>query len=91
MVLATGDELIDDVSGAPDYVLSRIEPVNEVYPVSVQNGAFTNDYLVHSARIYAILVGDARRIHPRHNLFQISAGYSWYFPGDQRRTRYGYG
>jgi hypothetical protein len=61
-VLATGYELIDDIRRAPDYVLSRIEPINEVYPVSVQNGAFilTNDYLVRSARIHAILVGDAR-------------------------------
>jgi hypothetical protein len=36
MVLPTGYELIDDVRKAPDYVLSRIEPVNEVYSVSVQ-------------------------------------------------------
>ena len=83
MVLATGYELIDDVRRAPDDVLSR-EPINEVYSVSAQNGAFilTNDGLVRSARIHAILVGGARRIHHRHNSFQISAGYSRYFPGD---------
>jgi hypothetical protein len=92
MVLATGYELIDDVRRAPDYVLSRIEPINEVYSVSVQNGAFilTNDYLVHSARIHATLIGDARRMLHRHNSFQISAGHSRYFPGDQGRTRYGH-
>jgi hypothetical protein len=91
MVLATGHELIDDVRRAPDYVLSRIEPINEVYSVSVRNGAFilTSDYLVRPARIHAVLVGDARRIHHRLDSFQISAGYSKYFPGDQRRTHYG--
>lgn len=92
MVLATGYELIDDVRRAPDYVLSRIEPINEVYSVSVKNGALilTNDYLVRSARIHAVLIGDARRIHHRHDSFQISPGYSGYFPGYQGRTHYGH-
>jgi hypothetical protein len=41
MVLPTGSELINDVRRAPDYVLSRIEPINDVYSVSMQNGVFT--------------------------------------------------
>ena len=93
-MLVTGYELIDDLRRAPDDTLSRIEPANDVCPVSVQNGAFivhTNEYLVHTARIHAILIGDARRIHHRHNSFQIRAGYSRYIPGDQGRTRYGCG
>ena len=93
MVLATGYELIDDIRKAPDDILSRIEPINEVYSVSVQNGAFilTNGCLVCSARIHAVLTGDARRIRHRHNSLQISTGYFRYFPGAQRRTRYGHG
>jgi hypothetical protein len=61
MVLATGYELIDDIRRAPDNVLSRIEPIDEVNSASMQNGAFilTNDYLVRSARIHGILIGDA--------------------------------
>ena len=60
--MATGYELIDDIRSAPDNVLSRVEPVNEVYFFIVQNGVFirTDDYLVYSARIHAILIGDAR-------------------------------
>jgi len=94
-VLATGRELIDDIRRAPDHVLSRIEPINEVCSVSVQNGAFIQYLLtirlVHSARIHAILIGRARRIHHGHSSFEICAGYARYFPGDQRRTRYGHG
>ena len=94
MVLATGSELIHDIRIAPDHLLSRVEPVDEVCSIGMKNGAFilTDEYpLVRSARIHAILIGDARRIHLGHNSFQIRAGYSRYIPGDQGRTRYGCG
>jgi hypothetical protein len=56
MVLATGSELINDIKGPPDDVLSNAGSINEVYLLG-QNGALIliKDYLARSARLHARL------------------------------------
>jgi hypothetical protein len=57
-MLATGNELIDDIKRAPDDDLPNAESINEECQL-VQNGAFivVKDYLARSARIHARLIG----------------------------------
>ena len=57
MVLATGNDLIDDVKKAPDDVLSHAGSINEVC-LLVQSGALIliKDHLARSASVHPRLI-----------------------------------
>ena len=91
MVLATGSQLIEDVRRAPDDVLSRAEPLNEVRCTAKWSVHTHAHHLVHSSRIHTRLIEPERQIHARSNSFQINAGYCRHFPGGSRWARRSYG
>lgn len=91
MVLATGSQLIEDVRRAPDNVLSRAEPLNEVRCAAKWSVHTHAHHLVYSSRIHARHIESERQIHPGSNSFQINAGYCRYFPGGSWWARRSYG
>lgn len=91
MVLATGPQLIEDVRKAPDDVLSKAEPLNEVRCATKWSVHAHAHHLVYSSRIHVWLVESERQIHSGSNSFQIIPGYCRHFPGGSRWARRGYG
>ena len=70
-MLVVGSELLDEFRRVPDDVLSFLQPTIEVrwHALANQTANAHKDYLVHSTRIHARLIGHDRRVPYGYNTF----------------------